>query len=970
MTQPRITIEDSCDLPEAVVPLIQRLFADHQQVIVKKEFSGNFSGSRVFLVQPIAESGATLPIVVKLAATSLIKREWSAYEAARPMLYGLVQIQARDLSPTEDWGALCYPLQGGGVFAIESLSDYLEQHPSEVIVPVLRRLFQALGSIHNQSQACPGFSWRSSYDSVLPLNLLISATSPPAHTPFKVVNAANPDVGSLQPGDWVRLEGFAVTKVDLRRQTLTLNVPHTDPPNAFYVRVKMIEVLPVYEEGQVIPAFEGQILATRQSQLQSYAHALLGDGTAALAESVVSIAGLRLPNPFLKIPAILNQYRNVRTALIHGDLNLRNILVDAEIGSVSLIDIAEARQDHILHDFLRMETEIVTHLLAAELYQQQFSPAQMMVEFYQCLHCATWDEGYITNTLPTPLHKYFEAIKTIRQAARRHFYGQETDEYYQGLLLYLIGTLKFANLDEHPAAPLPKQTAFWGAAAIAQLLEATPACKQLPALESISQPPHALLLSYNPEVKVLRQGAECFSPAAYGMPLHIGDVVSTFANAEATVHCAQGALIVIPPERNQRIDCGQTPPERVRTRLDLRYPAPFSYLVNEFMENMMLTPEAISPMGLSPRNTRIAESRPTFRWQPQPGATTYRLSVRAPGGEHWQHETIDPILPYPAAAPSLNPGSGNTVILEALGAPIPPEIAYLEVLDSDSLKQLQRMEAEILSLSLAPAATVCLFAQLYQNWGLWTAAVEQLEQMQLVAARLTPAIRVQLGECYLRVGDYTQAEKQYEIAQHDTTRADDTWAVAHIGLACALYAQNHPALARQSLAELEVSAYAAVAQHIRAQFENALPAPPRYQGAINVITYARFLAQHIAAHLADEIRQIPDRFLEQLQSLSSYALKPAGAWNTLGPDKFAPLETLAATYLTTQALLHTLSDAEIRRLNQTGQWTPHLEEHARHIAQETLGLPAAQAQDFAQRYANLVAADPDILLRLSAHKGS
>jgi hypothetical protein len=29
MTQPRITIEDSCDLPEAVVPLIQRLFADH-----------------------------------------------------------------------------------------------------------------------------------------------------------------------------------------------------------------------------------------------------------------------------------------------------------------------------------------------------------------------------------------------------------------------------------------------------------------------------------------------------------------------------------------------------------------------------------------------------------------------------------------------------------------------------------------------------------------------------------------------------------------------------------------------------------------------------------------------------------------------------------------------------------------------------------------------------------------------------
>jgi hypothetical protein len=41
-----------------------------------------------------------------------------------------------------------------------------------------------------------------------------------------------------------------------------------------------------------------------------------------------------------------------------------------------------------------METEIVTHLLAANCTNSSFLSAQMMVEFYQCLHCATWDEGY------------------------------------------------------------------------------------------------------------------------------------------------------------------------------------------------------------------------------------------------------------------------------------------------------------------------------------------------------------------------------------------------------------------------------------------------------------------------------------------------------------------------------------------------------------------------------------------------
>ena len=310
------------------------------------------------------------------------------------------------------------------------------------------------------------------------------------------------------------------------------------------------------------------------------------------------------------------------------------------------------------------------------------------------------------------------------------------------------------------------------------------------------------------------------------------------------------------------------------------------------------------------------------------------------------------------------------MILEALDALTPPEQAYLEMLDSDGLDQVQRAETGIRALSLDPVAATYLFAQLYRNWGLWSAAIAQLEPLSNTVEPVSPAVWLQLGELYLRVGDYGQAQERYEIARQSAENgADDAaWSVACIGLACAHYAQNHPALARKSLVDLDGGEYATVAHHIRAQFEISPPVLPQYKGAVNLFAYARFLAQHIATHLSDEIRQISDHFLEQLQALSNYPLKPAAVWNTLGPDKFAPMETLAATYLTTRALVKTLSAAEIEALNNDEQLKPYLENQARRIAQETLGLSAPQAQDFAGRYAALVAADPDVLLRLFTHK--
>ncbi len=67
-------------------------------------------------------------------------------------------------------------------------------------------------------------------------------------------------------------------------------------------------------------------------------------------------------------------------------------------------------------------------------------------------------------------------LTTIRRAARQYlFEASDPSEYYQGLLLYLLGVLKFKNLNRLPESPLPKQLAFWGATLAYEFLTHPPA---------------------------------------------------------------------------------------------------------------------------------------------------------------------------------------------------------------------------------------------------------------------------------------------------------------------------------------------------------------------------------------------------------------------------------------------------------------------------------------------------------------
>lgn len=192
--------------------------------------------------------------------------------------------------------------------------------------------------------------------------------------------------------------------------------------------------------------------------LRSLMAGLLDAQTDLLADAVAvpGKAGDVLPNPLMMLPSMLEQPFLYRMATVHGDLNLDNVLVDPSSRTVRLIDFSRSREDHVLHDLLRLETGLVTRILSGRLAQRGLPP-HGIVDLYRRLHSHA-DSG----PPEPPLLSIYVALAATRKAAAALLADPDDwREHQVGLAAYLMGACKYRNLDA-----AAKTTAFWGAAAL------------------------------------------------------------------------------------------------------------------------------------------------------------------------------------------------------------------------------------------------------------------------------------------------------------------------------------------------------------------------------------------------------------------------------------------------------------------------------------------------------------------------
>lgn len=475
--QPQITERTDKPLPPHIKEVFTLMFSGYQEVIVKSAFQSGLSGSYVFPVRPIRENGAELPAVVKVDRAARIEKEWYAYqEFIERRLPQVAEIRGQPVYlPDRSYGGVWYPLVGAGAFDVESFGRYCRRASINDIQHVLEtRLCRSLETLWKQTQTTkPDMHLQTQYDSFLPVNLLIELSSPPPHAPVHPLQPTTVRERVYGSGDCVSLSGFQVVKVSHEQRQLSLDLP-PDYAGAYRLHVHPVVDIDSYKVGQVIDGSLVGVIKKTQVML------LLEEVQKALPEIDATAVFLpfpgngRLPNPLHTLPDILKLSFDAHVCHIHGDLNLENILVDADSRTAYLIDFAQSRKDHILRDLLHLEMSVVTRLLPEALAQCGLPPSAIC-DFYERLHCAVLHPEQ--TTAPLGLEKPFAILQTIRRVAHRHlFKAEDWPEYFYGLILYLLGALRYSDLDKTPAA---KAVAFWGAAVTQKILETPPPCPEL-----------------------------------------------------------------------------------------------------------------------------------------------------------------------------------------------------------------------------------------------------------------------------------------------------------------------------------------------------------------------------------------------------------------------------------------------------------------------------------------------------------
>ena len=435
--------------------MLAQAFADSDAVFVRRIFVSGYSGATVLLVSTGPEHP---PTVVKLALPQELDREYDAYQhyVRRISPQDIAHINGEPLVAADgQLGLIQYTFVGGQANApAVSLQDYYASYGAAATADVLNRIFRVFGRHWWANNRPHVYVLGEQYDRLLTSHLEVLRVPylPGEPLVLEAGHASMMSLRTLAVGLPVRLRGFAVTKIGKNGMELSLSAlpPPDEATAALRVKVDCTEPT-AYHPGDVVEQVEGIVVATRQTVLNGVARTVLPgyqpearEFTGALAEETFRRHGIHLLNPLHELDGLLDRVMDVRFSVIHGDLNLQNVLVDGDTGFAWLIDFAETRPGPTVFDLQRLEVQAISKLLPAALAEAGLG-AETIVDLMAALH----RDPPQPNSPHAALAEPYGVLATIRRLARQYLVDDlDWDEYYLGLVVALVGALKYAELDE------------------------------------------------------------------------------------------------------------------------------------------------------------------------------------------------------------------------------------------------------------------------------------------------------------------------------------------------------------------------------------------------------------------------------------------------------------------------------------------------------------------------------------------
>ena len=395
--------------------LLRSLFNRYGRLVLKSEFLSGYSGARAFLALPVHTDGrADAHTIVKIGETGSIQREYENYEKYVKDTLPPVTARIQHVPVTVRGGkkaVLQYTFIGAPGQPPVSLRQALLANPDPAL---LDKLFETFGPNWWMQRRPYTFRLSLEYDHVLPTHYVIE----PARGHGRSLDAGNPPPEkSVQVGDFVLLHNFRVLERRPDGQSLSLLGPAL--PGRPAVRLRWMSLTP--PEGAT-----GRVVATRQDLLQSF---------------VAGFDCYGLPDPLTPLSGIMNEVMAGTQSIVHGDLNLENILVGLG-GFVWLIDFAMTRDGHTLSDFAHLGASVIADVIATQVTNPQDHVSFLRRE-----------------SEPPPAYALLDALERI--AERCLFNPADLREYRLALYLSCLGALKYSNLSAHQKHLLYLTAAFF-----------------------------------------------------------------------------------------------------------------------------------------------------------------------------------------------------------------------------------------------------------------------------------------------------------------------------------------------------------------------------------------------------------------------------------------------------------------------------------------------------------------------------
>lgn len=272
------------------------------------------------------------------------------------------------------------------------------------------------------------------------------------------------------------------------------------------------------------------------------------------------------------------------------------------------------------------------------------------------------------------------------------------------------------------------------------------------------------------EVQLERQNGRIVRPTS-GTPIYPGDKLRTAQNGQVMLQCADLGIKSIAPGENQLNSCLLA---KKRSQSDCS-----ADLIKcpDQGDDKITWNSAPIPYIISPRRTKLLDSKPILRWSPVAGATSYKLSLRENGAKlNWEMTVSGTEAVYPGE-PALKPGASYKLIVEA-NTGVSSENAVGEGDTEFSLLdegEVQRVKGEVGAIDKQVAnesAKKIAISNVYLNTSAIAEAIELLESLPKTGVETPPIYRT-LGDLYLERLQLVPQAEAYYLKAVNVAKPDD-----------------------------------------------------------------------------------------------------------------------------------------------------------------------------------------------------